>query len=398
MRNKNTPSLIVSQTFRYLGLVGCALLLSACGCEAFRQSPTAYQPPSLPVNRLASDAVGLEIGITQIDTSQADTIKRFWRDLDQQELSLETRQRLDKHGLKAAVMSQRPPSDFGDLVNPREVVLEELDGFQRQLYLRGKLKATDRMVSRNQVSTRQGQSHLIPVSVVHPSLSWTFETPAPLDEPAFDNQAIITTGSADHVRGVISVRTYPHGDGSVGVFVQPQIHHGAVTQRYGATSSGFKFDQQQTIVVLEPLEFDVLLRTGETLVIGPTAQVTQLGHLFFGEIDSSQDDSLASAADQLLAQATSEADSKSTSDVDQDRLPELNIDESKFDSIVGKLDINDISQSLTEAFGGGLEPAAREKPQPFHRLLMIRVVQTQLDDLFDRQQVEQEPLSTSDEF
>jgi len=76
----------------------------------------------------------------------------------------------------------------------------------------------------------------------------------------------------------------------------------------------------------------------------------------------------------------------------------LNIDESKFDSIVGKLDINDISQSLTEAFGGGLEPAAREKPQPFHRLLMIRVVQTQLDDLFDRQQVEQEPLSTSDEF
>ena len=398
MRNKNTPSSTVFQIFSYLGLVGCALLLGACGCEAFRQSPTAYQPSALSVNRLASDAVGLEIGITQIDSSQTDTVKRFWRDLDQQELSLETRQRLDKHGLKAAVMSQRPPSDFGDLVNPREVVLEELDGFQRQLYLRGKLKATDRMVSRNQVSTRQGQSHLIPVSVVHPSLTWTFETPAPLDEPAFDNQAIVTTGAANHVRGVISVRTYPHGDGSVGVFVQPQIHHGAVTQRYGATSSGFKFDQQQTIVVLEPLEFDVLLRTGETLVIGPTAQVTQLGHLFFGEIDSSQDDSLASAADQLLAQATTEADSKSTSDADQDRLPELNIDESKFDSIVGKLDIDDISQSLTEAFGVGLEPAAREKPQPFHRLLMIRVVQTQLDDLFDRQQVEQEPLSTSDEF
>lgn len=398
MRNKNTPSSTVFQIFSYLGLVSCALLLGACGCEAFRQSPTAYQPSALSVNRLASDAVGLEIGITQIDSSQTDTVKRFWRDLDQQELSLETRQRLDKHGLKAAVMSQRPPSDFGDLVNPREVVLEELDGFQRQLYLRGKLKATDRMVSRNQVSTRQGQSHLIPVSVVHPSLTWTFETPAPLDEPAFDNQAIVTTGAANHVRGVISVRTYPHGDGSVGVFVQPQIHHGAVTQRYGATSSGFKFDQQQTIVVLEPLEFDVLLRTGETLVIGPTAQVTQLGHLFFGEIDSSQDDSLASAADQLLAQATTEADSKSTSDADQDRLPELNIDESKFDSIVGKLDIDDISQSLTEAFGVGLEPAAREKPQPFHRLLMIRVVQTQLDDLFDRQQVEQEPLSTSDEF
>jgi len=397
-RNKNTPALIVTQTFRYLGLVGCALLLGTCGCEAFRQSPSTYQLPALPVNRLASDAVGLEIGITQIDTSQTDTVKRFWRDLDQQELSLETRQRLDKHGLKAAVMSQRPPSDFGDLVNPREIVLEELNGFQKQLYRSGKLKATDRMVSRNQVSTRQGQPHLIPVSLVHPSLSWTFDTPALIDKPSVDNQAIATTGSASNVRGVISVRTYPHGDGSVGVFVQPQIHHGDVTQRYGATASGFKFDQQQAIVVLEPLEFDVLLRTGETLVIGPTAEVTQLGHLFFGEIDPSQDDSLAAAADQLLAQATSDIDSGSTSDTDLDRLPELDIDESKFDSIVGKLDINDISQSLTESFGGGLEPAEIEKPKPFHRLLMIRVVQTQLDDLFDRQQAEQEPLSTSDEF
>jgi len=100
----------------------------------------------------------------------------------------------------------------------------------------------------------------------------------------------------------------------------------------------------------------------------------------------------------LLAQATSDIDSGSTSDTDLDRLPELDIDESKFDSIVGKLDINDISQSLTESFGGGLEPAEIEKPKPFHRLLMIRVVQTQLDDLFDRQQAEQEPLSTSDEF
>jgi len=102
-----------------MGWLCCVLLMVTCGCEPFRQSQYTYQPPSLPASRLSLDAVGLEIGIAQIDTGQKEAIKRFWRDLDQQELSLETRQKLDKHGLKAAVMSQQPPSDFGNLVKFR---------------------------------------------------------------------------------------------------------------------------------------------------------------------------------------------------------------------------------------------------------------------------------------
>lgn len=363
-----------------------------CGCEPFRQSQNTYQPPVLSASRMAPNAVGLEIGIVQIDTGQRVAINRFWRDLDQQELSLETRQKLDKHGLKAAVMSQRPPSDFGDLVNPREVVMDELDGFQRQLYIRGHLKATERMLIHKQISARQGHPHPITTSLVHPSLSWTVETLATLNR-----QSSQITESADSVRGVLAIRTNPRGDGSVSVTVQPQVHHGAVTQRYGATANGFKFDEQQTVSVLESLEFDVSLRSGETLVIGPTAEVIQLGHLFFGEIDLGQDDdSLTAAADQLLVDASLDREAKPKSAVEQGRLPELDIDESKFDSIVDKLDIDDIDAPLKDSMGVS-EPAVREKPKPMHRLLMIRVVHTQLDDLFD-QQVKTAPLSTSREF
>ena len=213
---------------------------------------------------MAFDAVGLEIGIAQLDTDQTGAIDRVWRALDQQELSLETRQQLDKHGLKAAVMSQRPPSDFESLVNPRQVVLEELDGFHRQLYLKGKLKASERMLVHDRISNRQGESHAIPTSQVHPSLSWIIETPA-----THGSRETSIEQSAENVRGVIDIRTYPQGDGSVRVVVQPQIHHGDVTQQYGATASGFKFNQQQTIAAPESLEFDVSLRSGETLVIGP---------------------------------------------------------------------------------------------------------------------------------
>ena len=367
---------------------------------------------------MALDAVGLEIGIAQLDTSQTETISRVWRSLDQQELSLETRQQLDRHGLKAAVMSQRPPSDFTSLVNPREVVLEELDGFQKQLYLNGKLKASDRMLVHDRISKRQGQSHSIPTSQTHPTLKWTIQTPA-----TRNSRETLVEASANNVRGVFRIRTYPQGDGSVRVVVQPQIHHGDVTQQYGATAHGFKFDQQQTVSAPESLEFNVSLRSGETLVIGPTAEVIGLGHLFFGEIDPSQDESLTAAADELLAQASLNIELESKQDLVPElssselssselssselssselssselSLPELSIDESKFDSVVGALDINDIDDSLKQSIGGVLQPGVREKPKPLHRLLMIRVVQTQLDDLFDRQVVG-DPLSTSREF
>ena len=364
------------------------MLLAICGCESFRQPQDAYQPPTLPNSRIAHDAVGLEIGIAQLDTNQTEAIGRVWRSLDQQELSLEARQQLDKHGLKAAVMSQRPPSDFESLVNPRQVVLEELDGFQKQLYLRGKLKASERMLVHDRISNRQGQSHSIPTSQLHPSLSWVIETPA-----TRDRQQASVEKSAKNVRGVFVIRTYPQGDGSVRVVVQPQIHHGDVTQQYGATAHGFEFKQRQTVHAAESLEFDVSLRSGETLVIGPTAEVTRLGHLFFGEIDPSQDESLTAAADELIAQASLNVDPESQ----QERLPELDIDESKFDSIVGALDINEIDKSLRNLVEPGLEPSKRQKPKPLHRLLLIRVVQTQLDDLFDRQDTA-DPLSTSKEF
>ena len=119
-----------------------------------------------------------------------------------------------------------------------------------------------------------------------------------------------------------------------------------------------------------------------------------MGHLFFGEVDLKQDDSLAAAADQLLAEAALAVEEKSER-AQQDRLPELDIDESKFDSIVEKLDINAIDESMKDSLGIGT--AVREKPKPMHRLLMIRVIQTQLDDLFD-QQLKVDPLSTSREF
>lgn len=348
------------------------------GCDRFRQTDSL---PSLNLapNRMAPDAVALEIGIAQLDTSQTETLEQYWHSLDQQELPLETRQQLDRHGLKVGIMSTRPPATFSKLVNPREIIIDELDAFQRQLYLGGHLKATSRMLAHNRISNRKGQSHPIVASPEHPTYSWAIQ-----DAGA----GAATTETSTNVRGIFSIRTFPQGDGSVRVTIQPQIHHGDLEKRYGATANGFKFEKQQAIAMLEQLEFEVPLRSGETLVIGPTADIDQLGRLFFGEPKESDQTELLQQADWVI---------EAIKGRQENSLPELGIDQSKFKDVIDDLDIDDVDRSLMDSLGASLSKPTIEKPKPLHRLLMIRVVQTQLDDLFDDQAVA-EPLTTSREF
>lgn len=326
---------------------------------------------------MAPDAVALEIGVAQLDYSQAETLKQYWHSLDQQELAVETRQQLDRHGIKVGIMSTRPPASFSKLVNPREVVIDELDAFQRQLYLSGHLSATSRMLAHNRISNRKGQPHPIVTSAEHSKYSW-----------AIHDQGGTTVETSSNVRGIFSIRTYPQGDGSVRVVVQPQVHHGKLEKRYGATANGFKFENQQTVATLEQLEFEVPLRSGETLVIGPTTDIDQLGRLFFGQAIAIEKSELLQQADWIV---------QAIQDRQERTLPELGIDESKFDDLIGDLEIDDVDRSLMDSLGAALEKPAIAKPAPMHRLLMIRVVQTQLDDLFD-DQVAAEPLTTSREF
>jgi hypothetical protein len=344
-------------------------------------------------SRLAPDAVGLEIGIAQLDTGQSETLKRFWLALDQQELPLDVRQRLDQHGLKVAIMPSRPPSTFSDLVDPREILIDELNNFERQLYLKGLMKPVSRMLTHEMISNRKGQSHPVNTSPAHATMSWTIHQD--------DSQL---TESSEQVRGVVAITTFPQGDGSVRVHVEPQIHHGAQHRRIGATASGFKFDTRQNISRLEPLEFDVRLRSGESIVIGPTADVSELGQLFFGTTqETNTHDTLLVAADALVAgehvAGEHEANSNQPSDRNSDQqLPELKIDQSKFSDLITELEAADVDQSLAKSLGDEIYGQPKQdKPTPLHRLLLIRIVQTQMDDLFDQKSTV-EPLTSSSEY
>ncbi|MDG1874783.1 MAG: hypothetical protein P8J27_12790 [Mariniblastus sp.] len=300
-------------------------LLVGGGCAKLER-PTEKSLLTFPKGRMAVDAVGLELGVAQLDVKQADHFDSFWNLLDQQEFPLELRKLLDQNGLRIAVMSSHPPPTLNELVGPPKIDPESLSEFEKALHAKGLLRPASRMVTHERISNREGQAHEIVTSDTQSETSWIIH-----------QEDSKTVGTGKLVRGVMSITTFPQGDGSVRLVIQPQIHHGQVRPRIGVGQRSFLVESGQFVVPINALKFETTLRAGESLVIAPTRDVAELGSIMFGN-------NLAS----------------------NDTLRENEVDEFK------------LVQSIKPS---------NSQPQPLHRILMVRVVQTQMDDLFSTSNV-----------
>lgn len=286
------------------------LIASVGGCAKWDQPPKK-SGLVLPKGRVAADAVGIELGVAQLDSTQTETFEEFWTDLDQQELPLELRKRLDQNGIRAAIMSPSPPAILRALLEPKPIKLDELTELEKQLHEEGLLRKKNRMITHERVSNREGQVRSVTISDHHPEASWIVRNG--------DKQ---TVGFGKSVQGLFSVTTYPQGDGSVRLVVQPEIRHGESRHRIGVVEHSFLMSRSQAVTKVDDLKFDVTLRPGETMVLAPTSDIAEMGKLLFGN-------SVASEA------------------------------------------------------GGAPHNASIANPTTLtHRILMVRVMHTQMDDLF----------------
>ena len=280
------------------------------GCAKLDQ-PTKKTSLTFPKGRLASDAVGLEVGVAQLDSHQEETFESFWNLLDQQELPIELRKLLDQNGLRVAVMPIHPPSLLNELVDPKPVDPEKLNEFEKQLHAKKLLRPQPRMIIHDRISNREGQAHEVATSDVQGETSWVIRNG--------DEQ---TAGFGNQVRGMMSITTYPNGDGSVRLLLRPEIHHGQSRPRIGVGQRSFLVESSQHVTPVDELKFEVTLRPGESLVVAPTKDIAELGGILLGSHGN----------------AVGNSDSK--------------------------------------------------RAVPTHRILMVRVVQTQMDDLFGKSNTE----------
>lgn len=291
-------------------LTTCWILITlGTGCAKV-ETPINKTSLTFPKARIAVDAVGLDLGVSQLDSGQAETFEEFWGLLDQQELPLDRRRTLDQNGLRVAVMSANAPPVLNELIEDQKIAPAVMNEFEKQLNAKGLMRPQPRMLSHQRISNREGQAHKVDTSEIHSEASWIIRSGGSQ-----------TVGSGKLVQGVFSITTYPQGDGSVRLVILPEIHHGQAHPRIGAGQGSFLIESTQHITPIDELKFEVNLRSGESLVLAPTKDVSEMGRILFGSLQ-----------------------------------PRANLSD--------------------------LDKGIPDKPVPTHRMLLIRVVQTQMDDLF----------------
>jgi hypothetical protein len=248
----------------------CGCLLAG-GCAKWKESDSEPKPLKFPASRMLPDSVSLELAVAQLDDSQVEQIAELWSRLDQQEIPLALRKQLDANGLRVAVVPSQLPGVLRELLAPKEIDPKLLDLMQTQMYEQGLLKPAQRLISHSKIQNREGKSYDLAVTNVYPEKSWIVHS-------ANGESA----GAGKSVRGVMRIKTYPQGDGSVRLTVTPQIHHGDTRTEIGVVDRSFLFQNRQSLVEFDDLKMDVDLLPGETLICGPTSDIADLGELFFG--------------------------------------------------------------------------------------------------------------------
>lgn len=224
----------------------------------------------MPRNPLSAGAVAMEIAITQVDLDQNELLETMWRQLDQQAISIETRQLLDANGLRAGILSPQATIEFVELLADKEIDTSEMETWQQQFYEQQGNKAK-RKILHQRIQNDIGELHRVPLSDTAETASWAIKT-----------KGSQFAGQGENVRAHAGISTYPKGDGRVELVVVPELHFGEIRPTIGVVEGAFFIKPQQTIKPIDDLRLNVNVRPGETVVIGPTNQVVDLGELMFG--------------------------------------------------------------------------------------------------------------------
>jgi hypothetical protein len=257
---------------RYVVFVAAAWLLLFLGCTPLepRKSSTG---PKFVSGRMTNDSVALEIGLVQLDDSQVELFEQFWKQLDHQKIDVTVRKRLDQNGLRVGSMPSHPSAAFLELIQPRPGELESLDLVEQQMLQQGLLEPKSRMIIHQRIVNRRSDTYKVATSESHPHYEWRVRR---------SNQD--SFGSGETVQAIMEINTSPHSDGTANIRLTPRINYGPVQALIGVGERGFAYDSGQAGQSFSDLAMEVVLRAGETIVLAPTPDRSDLGHLFFESI------------------------------------------------------------------------------------------------------------------
>jgi hypothetical protein len=337
-------------------------LLCVAGCKSVdEQKSLDFSLPGVEMNE---GAVALQVAVVQVDDDQQEILDKFWSRLDTMKLGLSQRQIADSNGLRYAVMSPQCPAVLDQLLERRELDTSKLTDIQKQMAAHGLLESPSPLLHHQRIENDTGEEFEIPVSDYYHQKNWAI----------VGKHGPAETGSGEMVKAFIQMSTFPQGNGSVRLVVEPEIHHGRPQQRYDVSQRTFLFSESQIESRVEPLKFVIDLQPGEALIIAPTPQT-------ISGIDQNGDNLTSKS----LRQTIGDLFFVDSPIVDDQASPSQQSQQSQL--------IKSAFEELDKQFGESPENQSEEKNtaitettevKPLCRFLMVRLIHSHASDLFDR--------------
>ena len=248
-------------------ILGWILILGCAGCRSVPTGGEVDREPLLPLPRMSSDSVALEIAFVDVPTDDAGWSDRLWQQVDEQHLTPEFRRNMQSNGFRCGIVGVQLPQELR----------QQLDRFQNassrllaEMAQGGKFRPKNR-----RLQLREGSQSEIVTSGLRDSL-------------------VVLIHEGDQVVGrtfqeaqtVFDLRAYPQGDGSATIHLTPHIQYGPPRQKWIGRDGMFQREVARKAQVFDDLTIKSNLLPGQTMMVTSFEMSRSLGGNFFRNAES----------------------------------------------------------------------------------------------------------------
>ena len=246
------------------------LLITLCawgGCKLVDEQKLSGKSPLAALEK-QTDQAHLEVVFVRIPQPDYEAAQQLWEEIDELAIPAEQRRRLTQNGFRAGVLGSRLPPRIEAIMQSAHNA-ESSSGVESPQTPDGvAIGAT-----RQQMFLRRGQRGEVIASSVQPEFHvLKFERGEIHGRTYRDGQA------------QFSVKAAPTDDQRVRLYLLPEVHYGALRNRYVPGDGMFRLDTSRQKQTFDELGLEADLVAGQILVIGSQpGQPGSLGHRFFKE-------------------------------------------------------------------------------------------------------------------
>lgn len=252
-------------------LVAAWALLLCAGCSSWLDTKSTGESPLVP---LVSVPESVHLDIVFLHYSENDELldRQLWQRIDEQQLPLDVRSRLQANGFRAGVLGTQLPAE-----------------------LEQRLKLTDKPQSTETKLTAEDLDRESPVRQRSLQVRAGRRTNIICvgEQQKLPELSVLMRGANGEVAGktyrkvsgLFATRAFPEGDGRVRLELTPEIEHGDPQRRYDPSEGVLRIDFGPAKEPLESLKIEATLTPGQMLVVASSPdRPGSLGRQYFTSV------------------------------------------------------------------------------------------------------------------